>query len=85
MTQSFVTAVLFGRRYRCPTCHGEVFRHREVKLNSTGAELFGFAWANESVSGLICLRCGNVQLFAAGTGLQIAAAPPAPGVSGVPG
>ncbi|MFB7935928.1 hypothetical protein [Streptomyces sp. NPDC056049] len=45
---------------------GDVFREREVKLNSTGMEFFNLAWANESATGLICWSCGYVQLFVNG-------------------
>jgi hypothetical protein len=66
-----VVARLNGQTYRCPTCAGEYFRTREVKLNTTTAELFGTAWANESATGMVCLRCGNVQLFVGGA-IQVA-------------
>ncbi|WP_406082433.1 hypothetical protein OG468_35430 [Streptomyces zaomyceticus] len=48
----------------CLICRNATFRKREVKLNSTGMELFDLAWANESATGLICLACGHVHLFA---------------------
>ncbi|MER7622193.1 hypothetical protein [Streptomyces sp. NPDC126503] len=47
----------------CVMCGRDTFRAREVKLNSTGMELFNLAWANESATGLICLSCGYVHLF----------------------
>ncbi|CAM5277107.1 DNA-binding protein OS=Streptomyces tendae OX=1932 GN=GUR47_24145 PE=4 SV=1 [Streptomyces tendae] len=47
----------------CQVCESDVFRERGVKLNSTGGELFNLAWADETATGLICLRCGFVQLF----------------------
>ncbi|MER7519719.1 hypothetical protein [Streptomyces sp. NPDC126499] len=47
----------------CLMCDNDTFRVREVKLNSTGMELFNLAWANESATGLICLSCGYVHLF----------------------
>ncbi|MDX3112262.1 MULTISPECIES: hypothetical protein [Streptomyces] len=37
-----------------------------MKLNSTGGELFNLAWADETATGLICLRCGFVHLFVNG-------------------
>ncbi|MEV6331994.1 zinc ribbon domain-containing protein [Streptomyces sp. NPDC051909] len=48
----------------CLMCDNDTFRKREVKLNSTGMELFDLAWANESATGLICRSCGYVHLFA---------------------
>ncbi|PPS90656.1 hypothetical protein [Streptomyces sp. MH60] len=47
----------------CQVCKSDLFRERGVKLNSTGGELFNLAWADESATGLICLRCGFVHLF----------------------
>lgn len=47
----------------CQVCKGDLFRDREVKLNSSGMELMNLAWANESATGLICWRCGYVHLF----------------------
>ncbi|MFE0701456.1 hypothetical protein [Streptomyces sp. NPDC058872] len=58
-----VHARIGERTIHCPTCGGDVFREREVKLNSTGMEFFNLAWANESATGLICWSCGYVQLF----------------------
>jgi predicted nucleic-acid-binding Zn-ribbon protein len=63
----YVRAQVGDKEIRCLTCDGEVFREREVKLNSTGMELFNMAWANESATGLICRSCGFVQLFADGS------------------
>ncbi|MFE0104795.1 hypothetical protein [Streptomyces sp. NPDC059009] len=48
----------------CQVCDGDLFRDREVKLNSSGAEFMNLAWANESATGLICWICGYVHLFA---------------------
>ncbi|MCQ9181633.1 hypothetical protein KMT30_21800 [Streptomyces sp. IBSBF 2953] len=50
----------------CQVCKSDVFRERGVKLNSTGGELFNLAWADETATGLICLRCGFVHLFVNG-------------------
>lgn len=49
--------------FRCQVCSSELFFDREVKLNTTGAELFDFGWANQSATGLVCARCGYVHLF----------------------
>ncbi|MEU7564647.1 hypothetical protein [Streptomyces fradiae] len=59
-----VHAQIGDRAIRCLVCGGDTFREREVKLNSTGMELFNLAWANESARGLICWSCGYVHLFA---------------------
>lgn len=61
-----VHAEIGERRIRCLVCDGDVFRDREVKLNSTGMELFNLAWANESATGLVCWSCGYVHLFVPG-------------------
>ncbi|MEU6264105.1 hypothetical protein [Saccharopolyspora shandongensis] len=57
-------ATVLGKAFRCLVCGWREFWSREVKLNSTGAEMFGFAWANQSALGLICDRCGYVHEFA---------------------
>ncbi|GAA4864267.1 MULTISPECIES: hypothetical protein [Saccharopolyspora] len=56
-------ATVLGRAFRCLVCGHARFSSREVKLNSTGAELFNVAWANQSAMGLICARCGYVHEF----------------------
>ncbi|MFD3664855.1 hypothetical protein ACFWVF_30360 [Streptomyces sp. NPDC058659] len=61
-----VHAQLGAKRIRCLVCDGDVFREREVKLNSSGMEFLNLAWANESANGLICLSCGYVHLFVRG-------------------
>lgn len=58
------TLVTIGRRpFECVVCEGVQFFDREVKLNSTGMELFDLGWANKSATGLVCARCGYVHLF----------------------
>lgn len=47
----------------CQVCESDRFRERGVKLNSTGGEMFNLAWADETATGLICMRCGFVHLF----------------------
>jgi hypothetical protein len=46
----------------CQGCQGDLFRERSVLLNSPGMEFMKLAWADESATGLICLRCGYVHL-----------------------
>ncbi|WP_042385540.1 hypothetical protein [Streptacidiphilus melanogenes] len=58
-----VRAAIGDKWIRCGFCQGDVFRDREVKLNSSGMELLNLGWANESATGLICWNCGYVQLF----------------------
>jgi len=53
-------------QFSCTVCQGRLFADREVKLNTSGAEFFGFGWANQSAKGLVCLRCGYVHLFMPG-------------------
>lgn len=59
-----VRAAIGDTWIRCSFCQGDVFRDREVKLNSSGAEFMNLGWANESATGLICWNCGYVLLFA---------------------
>lgn len=56
-------AAIGERPILCLMCDNDTFREREVKLNSTGMEFFGLAWANESATGLICRACGYIHLF----------------------
>ncbi|WP_042426821.1 hypothetical protein [Streptacidiphilus anmyonensis] len=58
-----VRAAIGDKWITCGFCGGDVFRDREVKLNSSGMELLNLGWANESATGLICWNCGYVQLF----------------------
>lgn len=44
-------------------CGGREFFDREVKLNSSGMEFMGLAWANQSALGLLCATCGYVHEF----------------------
>ncbi|MER7079601.1 hypothetical protein [Saccharopolyspora kobensis] len=62
---------VLGRAFGCLVCGHAWFWSREVKLNSTGAEFFGLAWANESAMGLICDKCGYVHEFAGGNRPQL--------------
>jgi hypothetical protein len=48
----------------CQVCGSDLFRAREVMLNSVGLEFFKMAWADETARGLICQHCGYVHLFA---------------------
>ncbi|MGW8375502.1 hypothetical protein [Streptomyces sp. ODS28] len=61
-----VRAAIGDRWVTCQVCGAEEFRERGVKLNSTGMEFMSLAWADESATGLICLTCGYVHLFAGG-------------------
>jgi hypothetical protein len=56
-------ATVRGRPLQCVVCGGREFWDREVKLNSTGMELLGLGWANQSALGLICAMCGYVHEF----------------------
>lgn len=57
-------ATVLGRAFQCLVCGGAWFWSREVKLNSSAAEFFDLAWANQSATGLICAECGYVHEFA---------------------
>lgn len=56
-------ATISRNPFRCLVCRSELFFDREVKLNTTGAELFDLGWANQSATGLVCAQCGYVHLF----------------------
>lgn len=56
-------ATVRGRALHCLVCGGGEFWDREVKLNSSGMEFFGLAWANRSALGLLCATCGYVHEF----------------------
>jgi len=49
--------------FHCLVCGHPQFWERQVKLNTSGAEFLGFAWANRSSTGLICARCGYLHEF----------------------
>lgn len=48
----------------CLFCGVDRFARRGVKLNTTGMELLGLGWANQTATGLICLNCGFLHTFA---------------------
>jgi predicted nucleic-acid-binding Zn-ribbon protein len=49
----------------CAVCQGRQFFRRQVKLNTTGMELMGLGWANQSATGITCAACGYLHLFVA--------------------
>jgi hypothetical protein len=53
--------------FSCTVCRGNTFYAREIKLNTTGAELFNLGWANQSADGLVCDGCGYVHTFVSGS------------------
>jgi hypothetical protein len=59
-------ATVFRQPFQCHVCEGRTFLDREVKLNTSGMEFLGLAWANPSAVGLVCLTCGYVHLFVEG-------------------
>jgi hypothetical protein len=59
-----------GRPVICLICGWNLFFTREIKLNTTGAELFGFAWANATSLALICARCTHLHEFTDGDVLR---------------
>jgi predicted nucleic-acid-binding Zn-ribbon protein len=58
-----VTAAVHDKPIACLVCGGGEFWTREIKLNTTGMELFDLAWANQSALGLVCASCGYVHEF----------------------
>jgi len=63
LRRSATLATLNRTPFTCRACGSPQFFDREVKLNSSGAELFGVGWANRSATGLICATCGFVHEF----------------------
>jgi predicted nucleic-acid-binding Zn-ribbon protein len=64
---SLVTVGADRHRFTCTVCRGTLFHDREIKLNTTDAEFFGMAWANESADGLVCQQCGYLHAFVSGS------------------
>ncbi|MFE0348829.1 hypothetical protein [Streptomyces griseoluteus] len=63
MARKRVRAAIGGVWITCQVCRGDLFRERDVMLNSVGLEFFKMAWADETARGLICWHCGYVHLF----------------------
>ncbi|WP_156969732.1 DNA-binding protein [Knoellia subterranea] len=63
---NLVTATVAGRALTCRHCDGTRFGVRRIKLNTSGAEFFGFAWANRESLGFICDGCGCIEEFLEG-------------------
>ena len=64
MARKPVKAAVNGIWITCQICKSDLFRERNVKLNSSGMEFMSLAWADETATGLICWACGYVHLFA---------------------
>ena len=60
---SLVTVGSGRHRFKCLVCSGNLFFDREIKLNTSGAEFFNVAWANQSATGLVCERCSYLHTF----------------------
>lgn len=63
---ALVTATVGERAVTCSYCDNPRFGTRQIKLNTAGAEFFGFAWANQESTALICSECGGLHEFLAG-------------------
>jgi predicted nucleic-acid-binding Zn-ribbon protein len=63
MTRAPSLATVGQSAFRCLVCGGRRFYDRAIKLNTTGAEFLGFAWANQSSIGLWCSNCGYLHEF----------------------
>ena len=55
-----------GEPLGCLVCGSARFAQRAIKLNTTGASLFGLDWANADSLGLACTTCGYLHEFAHG-------------------
>jgi predicted nucleic-acid-binding Zn-ribbon protein len=55
-----------GRAFRCLICGAGNFRKREIKMSSTGMSLLHLDFASKSATGVICVACGFVHMFAGG-------------------
>ncbi|MFC4912266.1 hypothetical protein [Actinomadura gamaensis] len=51
------------QQLRCPVCQGETFHRAFKKLNTSGAELVGLAWANKDATCMICAGCRHILWF----------------------
>jgi hypothetical protein len=60
---ALVTATVRERAVTCSYCDNTRFGTRRIKLNTSGAEFFGFAWANKESLALICSECGGIHEF----------------------
>jgi predicted nucleic-acid-binding Zn-ribbon protein len=60
---SLVTIGQARHPFHCSVCQGNVFQDRQIVLNTSGAEFFNVGWANQSATGLVCMRCGYVHTF----------------------
>lgn len=63
---NLVHAAVGDRQLVCRHCDGIRFGMRRIKLNTSGAEFFGFAWANRESLGYICDGCGAIEEFLEG-------------------
>jgi hypothetical protein len=66
VSASWVTTMASGGTRRAAWV-SSTFYDREIKLNTTGAELFNLGWANQSAVGLVCDGCGYVHTFVSGS------------------
>ena len=60
---SLVTVGSVRHPFQCLVCRGRLFFDREVKINTSGAEFFNLAWANQSATGLVCEQCSYLHTF----------------------
>jgi hypothetical protein len=60
---SLVTVGRARHPFYCSVCQGSLFRDREIKLSTVGADVLRLGWANQSVTGLVCEQCGYIHMF----------------------
>jgi len=52
-----------GKPLACLVCGHDSFWKREAQLNTAGASLLGFDWANATGVCYVCAKCGYIHWF----------------------
>jgi hypothetical protein len=55
--------IIGDKPLHCLVCNHDRFYSRDAQLNTAGAELLGFAWANQSATCYVCAECGYIHWF----------------------
>jgi len=60
------TVTVDDKPFNCLVCHKDGFWRREAQLHTALATFFGFDWANQSATCLVCSNCGYIHWFLPG-------------------
>lgn len=52
-----------GQKLTCLVCRHDRFHERNSLLNTRGATLLGFNWANREATNFVCAQCGYIHWF----------------------